>query len=155
MLTPEELIANGTVELGDPVPPIGRYSAVAVADSIAYTSGVVALTTPDFQLLHPGRFGVDLDADAAKLAARGAMLCTLANLRGELGSLNRIARFLRITGYVQTADSVTGLPGVLDGASEVVETLFGADQLPARTAVGVAALPGNASVELDCVVQLR
>jgi enamine deaminase RidA (YjgF/YER057c/UK114 family) len=116
---------------------------------------VVALKAPEWALEYGGRFGEDLDAASARLSARGAMLCTLANLRGALGSLDRVERFLRITGYVQTAPAVMGLPGVLDGASELAEQLFGTDALPARSAIGVYALPGGASVELECTVLLR
>jgi enamine deaminase RidA (YjgF/YER057c/UK114 family) len=155
MPSPEEILATGEIVLGEAIPPIGRYRAVVVAGPFAYTSGIVALTTPGFELVHPGRVGVDLSTEDARESARGAMLCTLANLRAELGDLDAIAHFVRITGYVQTGPEVEGLPAVLNGASEVVETLWGPQVLPARTAVGVAALPGGASVELECVVLLR
>lgn len=155
MDSPEQIASQLGLEIGPPVPPVGRYSAVAIGGGVAYTSGVVALLAPDWALQYGGRFGEDLTPADARLAARGAMLCTLANLRGALGSLDRIDRFLRITGYVQTTAAVTGLPGVLDGASELAGQLFGADVLPARTAVGVYALPGGASVELDCTVLLK
>jgi enamine deaminase RidA (YjgF/YER057c/UK114 family) len=155
MDSPEAIAAALGIEIGPPVPPIGRYSAVAIAGDVAYTSGVVALKAPEWALEYGGRFGEDLDAASARLSARGAMLCTLANLRGALGSLDRVERLLRITGYVQTAPAVMGLPGVLDGASELAEQLFGTDALPARSAIGVYALPGGASVELECTVLLR
>lgn len=155
MDSPEHILAQLGIETGPPVPPIGRYAPVAVGGGVAYTSGVVALRAPDWVLEYGGRLGEDLTPEQARLAARGALLCTLANLRGALGSLDRIARFLRVTGYVQTTPTVTGLPGVLDGASEVIEPLFGADVLPARTAIGVYALPGGASVELDCTILLK
>lgn len=155
MDSPERIVAALGIEVGPPVPPVGKYSAVAIAGDVAYTSGVVALKAPEWVLEYGGRFGDDLDAASARLSARGAMLCTLANLRGALGSLDRVDRFLRITGYIQTVPAVTGLPGVLDGASELAEQLFGAGSLPARSAIGVYALPGGASVELECTVQLR
>jgi enamine deaminase RidA (YjgF/YER057c/UK114 family) len=153
--SPEQIVSRLGIEIGPPVPPVGRYSSAAIGGGIAYTSGVVALLAPDWKLQFGGRLGDDLTVEQARLAARGAMLCTLANLRGALGSLDRIERFLRITGYVQTTPAVTGLPGVLDGASELAEQLFGTETLPARTAVGVYALPGGASVELDCTVLLK
>jgi enamine deaminase RidA (YjgF/YER057c/UK114 family) len=153
--SPEAIAAALGLEIGPPVPPVGRYSAVAIAGDVAYTSGVVALKAPGWALEYGGRFGDDLDAAGARLSARGAMLCTLANLRGALGSLDRVERFLRITGYVQTVPAVLGLPGVLDGASELAEQLFGADWRPARSAIGVYALPGGASVELECTVLQR
>jgi enamine deaminase RidA (YjgF/YER057c/UK114 family) len=153
--SPEQIAGRLGIETGPPVPPVGRYAPVCVAGNVAYTSGVVALQAPGWELQYPGRVGEDLDSAQARLSARGAMLCTLANLRGALGSLNRVERFLRITGFVQTGPVVTGLPGVLDGASELAELLFGAHALPARTALGVYALPGGASVELECTVLLR
>jgi enamine deaminase RidA (YjgF/YER057c/UK114 family) len=155
MDSPEQIAGRLGLQTGPAVPPAGRYAPVCVAGEVAYTSGVVALRAPRWELQYPGRFGHDLDADQARLSARGAMLCTLANLRGALGSLDRIERFLRITGFVQTVAAVAGLPGVLDGASELAEQLFGTRALPARTALGVYALPGGASVELECTVLLR
>jgi enamine deaminase RidA (YjgF/YER057c/UK114 family) len=153
MASPEQLATELGIEVGPPVPPIGLYAPVCIAGNIAYTSGVVALRAPNWDLEYGGRFGDDLSVEDARLAARGAILCTLANLKGELGSLDRIERFLRITGFVQSTPVAVGLPGVLDGASQVIEQLFGS--VPARAAIGVYALPGGASVELECTVLLR
>lgn len=142
------------IVVGPAAPPIGSYAPVVMDAGIAYTSGVVALQAPDWTLLHPGRFGADLDPEQAAASARGAMLSTLANLRGALGTLDRLRRPLRVTGYVQSASVVVGLPSVLNGATDLLEALFGADALPVRSAIGVAALPGGASVELECAFAL-
>lgn len=150
----EARLAELGVEVGPAAPPLGSYAPVVVDGGLAYTSGVVALVAPNWDLLHPGRVGADLDVATAAASARGAMLSTLANLRGALGTLDRLRRPIRVTGYVQSALTVAGLPGVLNGATDLLAELFGADALPARSAIGVAALPGGASVELECVFAL-
>jgi enamine deaminase RidA (YjgF/YER057c/UK114 family) len=142
------------VEVGPAAPPLGSYAPVVVDGGLAYTSGVVALIAPSWDLLLPGRVGEDLDVATAALSARGAMLSTLANLRGALGTLDRVRRPLRVTGFVQAAPVVAGLPSVLNGATDLLAELFGPHALPARSAIGVAALPGGASVELECVFAL-
>ena len=115
----------------------------------------MAVEGPPLKLAFAGRLGDDLSIDDGKLSARGAMLSTLGNLKGALGDLSRIERFLRLVGYVRATPEFTGPPAVIDGASELLRDLFGADLLPARKAIGVAALPGGASVEVDAIVKLR
>lgn len=144
------------IEIPAPLPSGGLYTGVVVDGTVAYTSGIVAVDFgPPVALAHPGALGAELDVEEGQASARGAMISTLANLRGALGSLDRIDRFLKITGYVRTAPGFFDLPKVLDGASQLVIDLFGDDRRSARTTVGVASLPGGASVELDTVVRLR
>jgi enamine deaminase RidA (YjgF/YER057c/UK114 family) len=143
------------LDLGEPLGTGGRYNSVVIDGAVAYTSGVVAVEGPPYHVALPGRVGDDLSAEDARLSARGAMISTLRNLRGALGGeLDGVERFLKLTGYVRVAEDFTSLPGVLDGASELLEEIFGRDLLPARTTVGVYGLPGGASVELDTVVRL-
>jgi enamine deaminase RidA (YjgF/YER057c/UK114 family) len=139
----------------DPLPAGGLYTSVVIDGGLAFASGTVAVEGPPLKLAYIGRLGDEMSIEEGKLSARGAMLSTLANLKGALGSLSRIERFLRLTGYVRATPEFTGPPAVMDGASELLRDLFGADVLPARTAIGVAALPGGASVELDTIVKLR
>ncbi len=139
----------------DPLPAGGLYTSVVIEGALAYASGTVAVEGPPLKLAFAGRLGDDLSLEDGKLSARGAMLSTLGNLKGALGSLSRIERFVRLTGYVRATPEFTGAPAVMDGASELLRDLFGAALLPARSAIGVAALPGGASVELDAIVKLR
>jgi len=96
--------------------------------------------------------GDDLELEAGQASARQAFISLLGNLRGAIGSLDRVERFLRLTGYVRAMPSYTQMPKVVDGASQLMIDIFGAPC--ARTAIGVSALPGGASVELDAIVQL-
>ncbi len=150
----EARVAELGIELSGPLPAGGLYSSVVIDRDVAYTSGIVAVEGPPFKLVHAGCLGDDLDIEAGKLSARGALLSTLGNLRGALGTLDRIERFLKVTGYVRAVPGFDKMPAVMDGASEVIRDIFGEDRLPVRTAVGLTSLPGGASVELDTIVKL-
>ena len=151
----ERRITELGIELLGPLPAGGLYTSVVIAGNIAYTSGIVAVEGPPLKLAHPGCLGDDIDIDEGKLGARGAMLSTLGNLRGALGSLDRIERFLKLTGFIRAVPGFLKTPAVMDGASELIRDIFGAELVPARSAIGVSALPGNASVEIESVVLLE
>lgn len=140
-----------------PAPPKGTsYSSVVIDGSTAYTSGCVAVFGPPWSLGFGGSVGDEVSQEDAAKSAERSMLCTLANLKDALdGSLDRVDRFLKLTGYVRCKPDFNGPPAVMDGASALLTTIFGEDLLPARTAIGVASLPGGASVELDTIVRLR
>jgi enamine deaminase RidA (YjgF/YER057c/UK114 family) len=135
-------------------PPIGLYAPVAVHGITAYTSGVVGLIGPPWEVVLPGEVGTDLTLDEAQESARAAMLTTLANLAAA-GLGERVERVVRLTGYIRCAASFGRAPTALDGASRVLADLFGEHLLPARTALPVPMLPGGASVEIETVVALR
>lgn len=151
---PSTRLTSLGIDLGGPIPPLGSYAGAVVHGDLLYTSGIVGLQAPDWALLYPGRFGDDLSAEDAYASARAAMLSTLANAVGAVGSIDRIARAVKVTGYIQSERSVMGLPGILNGATDLLVELFGADVVPARSAIGVQALPGGASVELECIFAL-
>jgi len=152
----ENRIATLGIEIPDPLPSGGLYASVVIDGNVAYTSGIVAIELgPPLALAYPGLVGEELSIDEGQASARGAFVSTLANLRGALGDLDRIERFLKVTGFVRATPGFKELPKILDGASQVIVDLWGSEKLSARTTVGVAALPGGASVELDTVVRLR
>lgn len=151
----EAQIAELGIKLPDPLPPGGKYNALVIDEQTVYTSGIVAVEGPPLRLAYKGRLGDDLEVEDGKASAEGALLSTLGNLRGALGDLNRIERFLKVTGFVRATPDFEQAPTVLDGASELLAKIFGEELLPARSAVGVAALPGGASVEIDTILRLR
>jgi enamine deaminase RidA (YjgF/YER057c/UK114 family) len=146
-------------ELGLTVPAAlavhGRYSSVVVDDGLAYTSGVVGVTGEPPRLAFPGRVGAEVSIEDGKESARLALLATLGNLREALGSLDRIDRFLKLTGYVATAPGTQQIHHVIGAASELLAEIVGGDRLPTRTVVGAAELPGGASVVLDATLRLH
>jgi enamine deaminase RidA (YjgF/YER057c/UK114 family) len=146
-------------QLGYAVPPAlpvhGRYSSVVIDQGLAYTSGVVGAVGNPPKLAFPGRVGAEVSIDDGKESARLALLAMLGNLREALGSLDRIDHFLRLTGYVCAVPGTPQIHRVIGAASELLAEIVGGDLLPARTVVGVAELPGGASVALDATLRLR
>jgi len=149
----ERRIAELGVQLMDPLPSGGLYTSVVIVDGIAYTSGTVAVEGPPLRLAHAGCLGDDLDVEQGQLSARQAFISLLSNLRGAIGSLDRVDHFVKMTGFMRAVPSFTQMPKVMDGASQLMIDIFGAPC--ARSAVGVSALPGGASVEIESVVKLR
>lgn len=139
-----------------PLPQNPLFPGAVIDGSTAYTSGIVAVEGPPWKMAYAGSVGDDLDVETAAKSAALAMVCTLANLKGVLGdSLDRVDRFLKITGYVRCRPDFTDPPLVINGASEVLREIFGEDRLPTRSAIGVSSLPGGASVEIEAIVGLR
>jgi enamine deaminase RidA (YjgF/YER057c/UK114 family) len=150
----EARLAELGLVLPDPIGPGGLYSPVVVADDIAYTAGVVAMEGAPPRIAWAGCVGDDLTIDDARASARAAMLGTLANLRAALGTLDRVERLIKLTGFVQAVPGFDRSPAVMNGASELLAEIFGSELLPVRTVVSVSGLPGGASVEIDTVVAL-
>jgi enamine deaminase RidA (YjgF/YER057c/UK114 family) len=152
----EQRITELGIQIPGPLGTGGLYTPIVIDGDIAYTSGIVAVDAgPPVKLAYAGLVGDDVSIEDGQASARGAMISTLANLRGALGDLDRVERFLKVTGFVRSAPGFTDLPKILDGASQLLIDIFGDDRRSARTTVGVAGLPGGASVELDAVVRIR
>lgn len=152
----DERAAQAGLEIPPALPVHPLFPSVAFDGTTAYTSGIVAVEGPPWKLAYAGLVGDEIDVETAKKSAALAMMCTLANLKGALGgSLDRVDRFVKLMGFVRCRPDFGDPPLVINGASEVLSSIFGADRLPARSAIGVASLPSGASVELDTVVRLR
>jgi len=106
----------------------------------------------DGRLIAQGLVGVDLDVPAARDAAAVAALNALAAVAEAAGGLENVRTCLRMTVYVACVDTFTDLPAVADGASAALESHVGPARLPARSAIGVRALPGHAPVEVELTV---
>ncbi len=145
------------VELGLQLPPAskpkGLYRPVVVAGNLAYTSGHLPMR-PDGSLVG-GRVGAELDEHAGYEAARWTGLAILATLCAELGSLDRVRRVVKVVGLVQCTADFHGQPAVINGCSELLAEVFGAEAgVGARSAFGAVALPLGAAVEIEAVFEL-
>lgn len=149
----EDRLKELGLELPPPRPPAGAYAPVVIDDQLAYVSGVIAIENGE--IVHPGTVGEDVSLEQAKLSARGACLRSLSALAHAVGGLDRLERIVKVVGFVRSSPSFGDLPGVLDGASELLIELFGEAGRSARSTVGVAALPRGASVEIEMIVRLR
>lgn len=137
---------------GMEIPPLrpkaGKYAGWVRTGDVLYLSGQGADG-------HVGRLGDDLDLATGRTAARDCMLNLLAQTADALGSLERVARIVKVLGFVACREDFRDIPQVLDGASEVLHAAFGQERgAHARSAIGVQALPLGFAVEIEMVVEI-
>lgn len=137
-----------------PTPPArgGLYTPVVeFGDHLLYCSGCGPQLNGESI---DGKIGRDLTVEQGQQAARRCMLNLLANLDAKIGNLNRIKRFVKVLAFVNSADDFGQQPQVVNGGSQLLLDLFGEERgLPARTAIGVNATPGNIAVEIEVLVE--
>jgi enamine deaminase RidA (YjgF/YER057c/UK114 family) len=141
------------LELPAPPKPAGVYKPVVLAGNIAYVSGHGPLL-PDGTMIC-GKVGAELTEEQGKRAARQVGLTILSTLRSELGSLDRVARVLKVLGMVNSTPDFERHPLVINGFSELMLDVFGEAGRAARSAVGMGSLPGNIAVEIECILELH
>ena len=144
-------------ELGLVLPPSpeakGLYRPVVIVGNWAFTSGHLSMDAQGEVIT--GRLGADMDVAAGQQAARWAGLQVLATLRQALGSLDRVRRVVKLTGFIQSTPEFREHPAVVNGCSQLLADLFGPEAgVGARSAVGVAALPLGAAVELEVLAEI-
>ncbi|SDJ26187.1 RidA family protein [Salimicrobium halophilum] len=122
-------------------------------DNLLFISG----QTPEVgsEMKYVGKLGESIDIEEAKEAARLAALNCLGEIESVLGSLDRVERFVRVIGYVRSAENFGEQPLVINGASELLIEVFGEKGNHARAALGAGELPFGAPVELEMIVQVK
>lgn len=150
----DQRFAALNLELPPAPKPVGVYKPIVIVGNLAYLSGHGPLR-PDKSLII-GRVGADLNLEEAKLAARQVGLALLATLIAQLGSLDRVARVVKVLGMVNATPDFEQHPKVINGASELFAEVWGQDNgVGARSAVGMGSLPDNIPVEIEMIVELR
>jgi enamine deaminase RidA (YjgF/YER057c/UK114 family) len=150
----EARLAELGIVLPDVVPPVAAYVPAVISGQYVYTSGQLPMVSG--ALPETGKVGDGhglVPADDAKDYARTCALNALAAARSLLGSLDRVTRVVKVTGFVASDPSFTGQPGVVNGASEVLGQIFGDAGKHARSAVGVAVLPLDSPVEVELLLE--
>jgi len=149
----EERLAAAGITLPQPVAPVANYVPFVQAGSLVHISGQVSL---DASGGIRGIVGEDVDMETAKGAARLCGVNLIAQMRAAAGGdLDRIARVVKLGGFVQAGPGFFEIPQVVNGASDLMVEAFGDAGRHARSAVGVYRLPMNFAVEVDAVVELR
>jgi enamine deaminase RidA (YjgF/YER057c/UK114 family) len=146
------LAAQGR-RLPEAVAPAFQYVAVVRHRDIAYVSGQIPRSGN--QILIAGKLGADVTLEQGQRAAEACILQALAQLKAELGDLDRVERVLKVTGFVASAPGFVQQPQVLDAASSLLVEAFGEAGRHARSAIGVAELPRGVPVEVELVVAVR
>jgi enamine deaminase RidA (YjgF/YER057c/UK114 family) len=150
--SPEKNLAALGLTLPPTPPPGGNYVSTKRVGSIVYLAGVVSSGSDG---VITGVAGADRTIDEGYAAARACALTQLAVLRRDVGTLDSIAEVLTVNGYVNAAPGFADSPAVINGASDLLVSVFGEAGRHVRAAVGVSALPRNALVELQMTVRVK
>jgi len=134
------------------VPPVAAYVPAVRTGNLVYTSGQLPMVGGELPAV--GKVGAQVTAEQGKELARVCALNALAAIDALVG-LDNIVRVVKVVGFVASMPDFTGQPGVINGASELLGEVFGDAGQHARSAVGVAALPLDAPVEVELVVEVR
>lgn len=149
-------IAARLAELGivlpEPAAPVAAYVPTVLVGNLLHVSGQLPFVDGKLMV---GRLGEDCDIDYGYEAARACALMLLAQIGRALGGLDRVERIVKLGVFVNSAAIFAAQPKVANGASELMEQVFGEAGRHARSAVGVPALPLGAAVEVDAIVAAR
>ena len=148
----EQRLLELGIDLPAPPAPFGAYAEAVQTGSLLFLSG--RLPTEGREARFDGRVGLELDTEAGRKAARLAALNVLAVARQYLGSLDRVARIVRLGVSVATSGDVRDHPKVADAASELLQDVFGKNKSPCRLVYGVASLPLGTPVELEVIFEV-
>ena len=133
--------------------PVAAYIPAKQTGKLVFTAGQLPMVNGE--LISKGLLGEDVEIDEANKAARICTLNALAAIKGVIGDLDRIKQIVRVVGYVASVPTFTQQPAVVNGASELLLEIFGENGKHARSAVGMAVLPLNASVEIELTVEVE
>lgn len=133
--------------------PVAAYIPAKQTGKLVFTAGQLPMVNGE--LISKGLLGRDVDIEDANNAARICTLNALAAIKGVIGDLDRIKQLVRVVGYVASIPTFTQQPAVVNGASELLLEIFGDSGKHARSAVGMAVLPMNASVEIELTVEIE
>jgi enamine deaminase RidA (YjgF/YER057c/UK114 family) len=144
-------------DLGYAIPeapkPVAAYIPAKQTGNLVFTAGQLPMVSGE--LISKGLLGQDVEIDEANKAARICTLNALAAIKGVIGDLDRIKQIVRVVGYVASVPTFTQQPAVVNGASELLLEIFGENGKHARSAIGMAVLPLNASVEIELTVEVE
>ncbi len=144
-------LAELGLELPPVVPPVAAYVPAVRSGSLVFTSGQLPMAAGE--LLGVGKVGAQVSPEQARQMARTCALNALAAV-DALVDIDDVVRVVKVVGFVASTPEFTGQPGVVNGASELLGEVFGDAGRHARSAVGVAALPLDAPVEVELVVEV-
>ena len=150
---PEERLVELGLKLPEVAAPAGAYVPALRNGSLVYTSGQVPFV--DGTLAGTGKVGAEVSPERGKELAGICALNALAAVKAEIGDLAKVKRVVKVLAFVASDPSFTGQPGVANGASELLGTVFGDAGVHVRSAVGVAVLPLDAPVEVEITVEVE
>ncbi|MFC7784809.1 RidA family protein [Rossellomorea sp. GCM10028870] len=148
LMTPEEKLQSLGLKLSPVRPVVGNYVSRVRVGNLIFTSGQ---GVDEYR----GKIGTDFDVQEGYLAARQSMMNLLNVLKDELGELSRVKRIVKMLGFVNCTENFTEQPKVMNGASDLLVEVFGEKGKHARSAVGMAQLPGGTAIEIEMIVEFE
>ena len=139
--------------LPDPPEPAGNYLPASRSGNQLWLAGVGSRAADGTRI--SGKLGHDLTLEQGYQAARCCALNLLSRIRAEVGDLDRVDHIIKVVGFTNSDPSFEGQAQVIDGASDLFVELYGDSGRHARSAPGMAALPGNIAVIVECVVEIK
>ena len=149
----EDSLKEKNLTLPEAPKQVAAYIPAKQTGKLVFTAGQLPMV--NCELISKGLLGQDVEIDEANKAARICTLNALAAIKGIIGDLDRIKQIVRVVGYVASVPTFTQQPAVVNGASELLLEIFGENGKHARSAVGMAVLPLNASVEIELTVEVE
>lgn len=150
--TPEQKLAELGIELPPKRQPVGNYTGAVSTGNLVFVAGHGSFRGAT--QTHKGKLGAEISIEEGKDAARIAMVSALTSLKAEIGELSRVTRIVRVFGMVNCTPDFTRQPEVMDGASDLLTSIFGERGIHARCAVGYVALPFGMPIELEMTVEV-
>jgi enamine deaminase RidA (YjgF/YER057c/UK114 family) len=152
MPRPEDRLAELGLSMPDVAKPVAAYVPAVRTGNHIYTSGQLPMKSGE--LMHTGKVGGEVSVEDATACAQQCALNGLAAVRSVIGDLSRVVRVVKLVVFVASTPDFTGQPGVANGASELVGSVFGDAGQHARSAVGVPVLPLDSPVEVEMIVEV-
>lgn len=149
----EEKLASLGIVLPKPAAPVANYVGFVRTGNLLFVSGQVCVDAQG-KLIAKGKLGAGVSVEQGSAAARGCGINLLAQVKTAIGDLDKVVRVVRLGGFVNSAPDFLEGPKVLNGASDLMVAVFGDKGRHTRTTVGVAALPGDASVEVEGLFEI-
>ena len=147
----EDRLKELSIKIPTPPKPAGSYIPVVTTNNLAFVSGQIPMK--EGKVVFEGKVPKEQSLDSAREAAKICIINGLAQLKVNLGSLDKITKFVRISGFVNSSPNFTEQPKVINAASDLLIDIFGDMAKHSRIAVGVTSLPLNSTVEIDMIVE--
>ena len=150
----ENRLKELNINLPEAKAPVGNYAATKICGNLLFISGQISINEKGE--LIKGKVGKDLNTEAGYEAAKRCALSIIAQIKKACNNdLSRIKSCVKLTGFVNSTDDFTDQPKVLNGASDLIATVFGKGGMHTRAAVSTNSLPLGVSVEIDAIFELN
>lgn len=147
----DEKLKQLNITLPTPPKPAGSYVPVVTSGNLAFVSGQIPMQ--DGKVIYTGKVASEKSVEEAQKAARLCAINILAQLKANLGSLDKITKIVRVSGFVNCTPEFSEQPKVINAASDLFFEIFGEKAKHSRIAVGVSSLPLNSTVEIDMIAE--